>query len=256
VYRIYKDDTMVFKIFHNGNYGFSIGYHDGVKDVELSTPIPNAPIALTTNKKYNLVVYFDFSDVNNATVKVYLDNQLAAQWEGDASVFTSDGNINRIRMYRFSGGYTYWSEFIVADKDTNLLNHGVASFIPYADGTDTEFTGTYANIDEVAMNDDDYIFSDTPGQKQSFNFKTLLDVDDETIEKLALSARVKMVEGSGITKFRFYFVLDGTKYYSDYYSVQTYWDTYRFEQDVRPDNGLKWTRDDLLSIEVGVESAE
>ncbi len=255
---MYLEEEEVFRTFFDVyDIYFGIGYydHDSSSNIILSDTA-NESVEFHYDVAHNIIVYFNFTDINNSVIKLYLNNKLIVTWEGNASNFVGSGYLNKI-LLRGNRAYSVgYSEFIVSDKDTNLLNYGVSSLVPKSNGLDTDFVGGYGDIDDINKDDNDYIFSDSPGQKQSFNFKTLLDVDDETIEKLALSARVKMVEGSGITKFRFYFVLDGTKYYSNYYSVQTYWDTYRFEQDVRPDNGLKWTRDDLLSIEVGVESAE
>ena len=68
-------------------------------------------------------------------------------------------------LYNNNSSYVVHSEFIVANFDTRNLR--VGTYIPFADGTYTDGSGTYADIDETSP-DGNAITLAAVGDKQSY----------------------------------------------------------------------------------------
>lgn len=112
---------------------------------------------------------------------IYLSGSLRDS--GTGSTFS---NICKSRMY---AAYmtTYWSQIRVADY--SLIGTNLKTIVPdTASATNTAWTGTYIEVDEVAYSDADFIYSTSNGDVETYT-KSGLDLSAYIVQGMAVSAR-------------------------------------------------------------------
>lgn len=239
-------------IRHDTDSGLSLDAWDGSAYVTLVQTTVQLTIGSLADKYYQFLIYIKHGA--SGIVKVWLDDVLIIDYSGDLTSYIT-GGFTKMSMHSIGGtGHTgMFSEVVIAD--TNTSTYSVVTLAPTGDGTDTGFTGGYASIDEKSIrNSADLIYSDATGERSNFTLSNL-PVGTEIVHGVVCSARAAAAS-TGPKKFRFYVILDGTRYYSDYYSPEPIWTTYKHIWYTRPDNSERWSRADVDALTIGVESAE
>lgn len=160
---------------------------DGTSTVLItsSTAFPLASIQ-------KLDVYVNYAVAGN--IKMYLNGTLVMDYSGD---LTTDGATTLSGM-AFSHALgnsastqaTYWSEIIAADEDTRALN--LVTLAPSANGNAYNWdTGSYANVDEIVVDDTDLITSATSGQLAQFAVNSSGITGTPAIRAVCVTARAQ-----------------------------------------------------------------
>jgi hypothetical protein len=100
-------------------------------------------------------------------------------------------NIARYGLYPVGNGAigsnSCYSQCVAADFD--LTNYRVYTSPPVSAGNSVAWTGTVADVDEIALNDNDFITSATNDQIEQF-IRTAISIPSGTIAAIAVNARV------------------------------------------------------------------
>lgn len=146
----------------------------------------------------------------------------------------------------------HWSQIIVADEPT--IGMRLFTMYPSGAGATSQFTGSYAAVDEIAYSDSDYVFSDTNGDVSTFAGTLVGALIGYTIRSVGASARAKCGAG-GPQNLRLVLRSGGVNYPSGsdipldvgYTANQVVWET-------DPNTTLDWTATDAAAIQFGVKA--
>lgn len=109
---------------------------------------------------------------------------------GSASM-TSVNNIAKVRFYAGianNSANAHYSQIIYADQAT--VGWKYHSKPPTADGANTAFTGTYADVDEAVLSDADYITSAVANDVETFTGAAMT-LGSGTVKAVVVSMRIK-----------------------------------------------------------------
>lgn len=185
-------------------------------------------------------------------VEVYWNNALRTS--GSASL-TAYANLRSIRLQAHATGVgagAHWSQIQIADVST--LNHNVFTMTPSTAGTDTDGTGTNADITETTLSDATYVEFTTAGQKRSG--KTTARSLTGTVKAVCVTGRLMRVDATGPQKARPYVLIGGTRYYGTTFALTTGFAEYFYVWETNPATGLAWTTADVndANLEIGWEA--
>lgn len=219
---------------------------DGSAYVQLGTATAISPTTL-----YKMCIYIKHGA--SGVVKLWVNDELVINYSGNLSSYiTGAFSLTRLRAGTGSGQSGNYSEVIVADHD--ISGCSLVTLAPGGNSSDTGFTGSYTDIDEVTNSDADYIYSDAAAEQSNFTLSDL-PAGNEYVHGVCCAARAIKGE-TGPQKFRFYVTLDSTRYYSDYITPTGTWTSYRYIWTKRPDNNAYWSRNDVDALTIGVESSD
>ena len=149
------------------------------------------------------------------------------------------------------------SELIIGDGSRALVNYLVETELPTADGTDTNGTGTFADVDDVvsdggatvltlAANGDNHSFT-SPARTQA--------IADGVVGGVSAAGNLKC-DATGPQNARFYLKIGGTRYYSTTFALSTAYSGYEYTWDENPSTAANWTVADAeaAGLEWGVEA--
>lgn len=108
------------------------------------------------------LIKIDINVVNygaSGTVSMYVDGTLIISYTGN--IQTDSATVLSSFTLANSGDNSYWSEVIVSDNDTR--NMSVVTLAPAANGNSFSWTGSYASVNEVSLDDGTLITSATVG---------------------------------------------------------------------------------------------
>jgi hypothetical protein len=192
---------------------------------------------------------FDFwYDSTTGAAKLYVGGTLRLSVTGG----TFDDDIRKVRFYgRDLVSDSNISQVVVADEPT--IGFRVATYYPNGAGSDSAWTGTYTNIDEVTNSDADFINSATNGQVSTFAV-TGPALTGYTVRAVSVSTRAKK-GASGPANLRHAIRSAGTNYFSGsdialdvgYTAVQTIWET-------DPATSAAWVNAAATSLQAGVKA--
>lgn len=117
-----------------------------------NTTLATASVNVSANTLLKLDVYVDY-DVAG-TVNVYQDGTLILSYSGDVTTDAAT-TLNGFVLGNYGAGSQYWSEAIVATIDTRGLS--CITMAPAANGNTFGWSNSYANVDEVTLDDSDLI---------------------------------------------------------------------------------------------------
>jgi hypothetical protein len=135
----------------------------------------------------------------------------------DISVSTT-GSSATLGLGQGSGTYTcefYYDDVAISASDTSgdvdwIGAGGITLLAANANGTDTEWTGTYADVDEVPPNEDtDYWTTSSGGKEETANLENTSGKIYGTIKAVQGQIIIR-AEGAGTDKWRFRHTDDGT----------------------------------------------
>lgn len=206
-------------------------------------------IALTANSLFELVIYFVTGGSGEAAILINgvlvssgpigtATNALKTVELGDA-----DDNLG-----------TNLSEVIIMDGGDSLVGAALETEAPTADGTDTDGTGTYADVDEYPYNDSDFLVLASAAERHSFTSPARTGTID-IITGVSVAARMKR-DASGPQSARFYLKIGGTRYYGTTFALTLGMDGYQYAWPTNPATGTAWTTTDAeaAGLEWGIEA--
>lgn len=148
----------------------------------------------------------------------------------------------------------FFGEIILADGERSLNNSIVETEAPTADATDTDGTGTYAEIDETILSDVDMLTLAAASERNSFTSPART-ATAPVVLGVSVAARMKR-DASGPQSARFYLKIGGTRYYSDTFALTEGFLPYQYTWAEDPSTTAEWTTSDAnsASLEWGIEA--
>lgn len=169
----------------------------------------------------------------------------------DGGNFTEIAQVDVSNIFNNSGSYM---QYALANFDSRTLRFD--ELRPASAGTDTAWTGTYTDIDELGNSFTDVVSSATTGQKEGFVFD---DVDtfytDTSYDVLGVHVSYSAQNTTGNGGVRPFILSAGSYGYGDteaLVSSPTQGFSHFFTTD--PHTGAAWTIAGINAMEVGVES--
>lgn len=197
-------------------------------------------------------------DIPGDILRVWVDEVL----ELDTTFTYSHNAVHQINVTPAGGTGTPghregWSEIIVADNARALDSVLVETEAPNANGTDTDGTGAYTDVDELA-NDatTTAIEFSTAGQRKSFTSPARTGTHGSgTILAVTVAMDLRYVAG-GPEKARFFLKIGGTRYYGPTFTLTLGYSGYQHAWSLNPATSAAWTSTDADSsgLEWGVEA--
>ena len=189
-----------------------------------------------------------------ATVRVYLDNVLLFTYTGDLSGLGISDLDSVLLAGVFATGYDsslHASEIIVSAEDTRLFS--LVTLAPNAAGDANTFTaGAYTDINEVAKNDADTAYSDTPGQGLLVGLSDLPE-GDFIVKDLAVVARLS--DGVGGMGMKLGVKTNGSVVLSDTIALEGAWETKGMSFPINPITDNVFTLAEINALQLAFESA-
>lgn len=175
-------------------------------------------------------------DAATGRVAWYRDGVLHA--EATALALTSFGDIAKVRFVGV-GNTNFWNQTIITDAAQPTIGWNLWTVPPNADGTDTDGTGSYADVDELVTNTTDFIQFDNAGDKHSF-LHAAIAVED-FVRGVAVAAYARRVDGTGPQSIRPYVIIGGVRYYGDTFALTTGFLSYEYIWNQSPATATDWT---------------
>jgi hypothetical protein len=184
---------------------------------------------------------------SSGSAELYVSGSLISS---ASATMTAVTNVNKLRLSNTISS-SYWTQIIAADEST--VGWKLATLAPTADGANTTWTGTYADVDEATtVSDTDFISSANADEVETF---TASDASGAgfTVKALVVAARAR--SGSGPQNIQMAVRSAGANYFSS--SVANIGAGYAGLQAVfstDPATGSAWTLANANSAEIGVKS--
>lgn len=204
--------------------------------------------AFTLNTNYYLDVHVTLGA--SGGVEIFWNGSLVTS--GSASL-TAYSNLRTFQLRSNTASVsTFWSQIQVADVST--VNHSIATFVPSTAGTDTDGTGTNANMTEAVTSDATYVELTAAGQKRSG--KNSARAYTGTVRGVTVGGRLMRVDATGPQKAKPYVLISGTRYYGTTYTLTTGFADYSYTWQTNPATGVEWTASDIndADLEMGWEA--
>ncbi len=182
------------------------------------------------------------------TVNIYVNGTLAVTYTGDIRI-TGTAGLDCVCMGESD---TYISEIIVSDIDTRNVT-ALKTFIPTSDGTTTDWTGAYTDVDEATISDADVNYTDTTDKDQQFNV-TDLPAGTFYISAVKIAARATKSEDAAIGKIELGWKNGSTTTVGTAQSLTTAWVTYEELDVLDPTTSSAWLQADMNALELTVRS--
>lgn len=121
-----------------------------------------------------------------------------------------------------------------------------------SNGTDTDGTGSYTDIDEGTLNDSDFKNLPSSGNKANFKSPARTQGGSGTAKAVTVTARMSTDSSQSI---KFYLLIGGTRYYSSSIALTASLTAYLYSWETNPSTGSAWVLSDAqaASLEWGVE---
>jgi hypothetical protein len=194
----------------------------------------------STRQEYDIHV-----DVTNGTADLYLaGNKRIA---GSATLT----GITDIAQARLGGcNQAYWSQIIVADEST--IGWRLTTVPATSAGATTDWTGTYAEIDEITYSDADFINSATANQVELFAHGTVVP-SGYKVRGVAVTARAK--KGStGPANLQLALRSGGTVYVSSSNALDEGYGAFCNIWETDPATSADFTTSAITALQFGVKS--
>ena len=185
---------------------------------------------------------------------IWIDGTLTRQLTGDTDFFSGSA-VDYVTINGWGAtNARFVSECIIADGDTRGMR--LATLVPNGAGATTDFTGTFADVDEVTINDADFLSSATANQVETMTLTNLSAVAGAlTPVAVVATARARnaatgpqnlqlAVRTNSLDFFSSSLPSLGTSFLDGYFNV---WNT-------NPDTTTAWTVSEINALEAGVKS--
>ena len=149
-----------------------------------------------------------------------------------------------------TGDEYYYSQFIIADEST--IGMKLTPLTPESDAADTAWTGDFASV--VDRNDGLAAFSDTAGERESYNLTDYIGpASPSGIRSIVMASRAA-IGSSGPTGFNHFLKIGGTNYDGANHANPNGIDINITEWTTNPSNSNPWSSSDLDALIAGIRS--
>lgn len=189
-------------------------------------------------------------------IEFYIDGSLIGGTDVDTTTWDNE-TFDNIRLTQMEAStsatyYMWFSEIIVADEST--IGWNLKTLGPEADGTTSDWTGTFADVDEEDPNDTDFVSSGTSGQVELFNPPAGgSEFDGKSIKALVIGGRAQ-ADGAGPLNIQAAVRTNATNYFSSNLSVTTSFASAQAIFATNPDTTNAWVKAEIDAIEYGFRS--
>jgi hypothetical protein len=190
---------------------------------------------------------------DDASIDVYQDGALILSWTGDIATLTGVSDLDSVVFGRTAVTDTpavYLSEIIVSTADTRLFSL-VTLFSNAAGDANTFTAGAHTDIDEVAKNDADTAYSDTPGQGLLVGLSDLPE-GDFIVKDLAVVARLS--DGVGGMGMKLGVKTNGAVHLGDTITLEGAWATKVQQFALNPETDNMFTPTEINALQLAFES--
>lgn len=167
--------------------------------------------------------------------------------------FTGDlSGLNAITYARHYGGYVkaYYSQVFTDTEPT--IGERLYTLPPSATGTNTAWTGTYTEVDEIPYSDADFINSGTANQVETFGI-TAPTLTGYVVQSVTVSARAKY-DGSGPSNIQLALRSGGTDYFSSSQALDVGYEPHQNIWETNPATSAAWVNTAISALQPGVKS--
>jgi hypothetical protein len=239
-------NQVVFKAVHlNAVNQLQFQYWDGSAFVNIG-PIWGF-FGLNTVYKFNLEL-----DLIAGTFNFYNNAVLVASGSGITASARNPVKFNLCNL-GLGGFSAYASKIFMDTEDTR--NSDLITCAANGDGFNTAWTGTYTDINEIAVNDATFISSNTTGQKETFTIATP-SIGINNIKAVVLGCRSNR-SGAGPQNIEPVLRLSGTDYIGSVFATDANINSQSIVIGVNPATGNLWQNSEVTSanFEYGYRSA-
>lgn len=181
------------------------------------------------------------------TAKLYLSGALRVTASATLTAITGitqfihgPTNVNNIQI----------AHVVIADEPT--IGWRLVTVPITGAGATTDWTGTYAEVDEMVYSDADFINSATAAQVELFAHSTAIP-SGYRVQAVGVSARAKK-GGSGPTKLQLALRSAGTTYFSGDKALDVGYDSYEHIWETDPATSAAFTTSAIAALQFGVKS--
>lgn len=217
-------------------------------------------IGSAVNFTFNALMTFDiYFKIDNSAGEftLYANGVSVASFTGDTDLFSNQG-MDRFQIWNTgegSSGNTTWSEMIVTDQST--IGMRLATIRPTGAGNDQQWTGTFADVDDVGVIDDaNYISAASADLVENFALSNLSSVADD-LEPVAIVQTGRIRKGAtGPQNAQWNVRSNSANYFSGNISgLTTSFANYYNVWDDDPDgSGIPWTISAINALQDGLKS--
>lgn len=243
-------NTPLFRIDNNETYRPQ--YWDGGSWVNLKTN----EISTATDADYDVHVKID---ATAGLFVVYQDAAEVYRFEGDTSSIINSTTMDTVDFKSlsdtsttFSSSLNQFSQVAIADEKT--LGWKIATLGVTAQGTETDWTGDNTNVDEITLDVNDFISSDTAGQIETFAIADLPTAASSLIVKEVGVLVSALRDSTGPSQLELVARTNSTNYFSSTLALSTSFESYFHGWTTNPNTGVEWTQTEVDALELGVRS--
>lgn len=197
-------------------------------------------------------------DPVNGFIRYYADQLLMYEFVGDTR--GALGNAERVGFDNTVSSFSFWvgyySQIMVADKDSPLIGAKLYTLPPTALGTDLDWTGLVTDVNHLGINDVTFMNAGTANAKQSFSLALPASIPSG----LKIAGVKQVIRGakdpdSTLTEIQPYLKVGNVNYNSGAtFNLETTTGGAERVIYTNPATGNPWGVADLSGLEVGVEA--
>lgn len=159
--------------------------------------------------------------------------------------FTYLAGINNVRFYGAAGNTSYsgyYSQLIVADEKT--IGWKLAVNAATAAGSNSEWSGSFTDINEIGVNDGTVITGQTAGAVSTFARAARTIPDGFKVKELVVLARARLGDATGAQNAQPVIRVGSTNYAGDAFNLTAGYKNHRGSFPLNPATGQAWVNTD------------
>lgn len=192
-------------------------------------------------------------DASVGEFSIYINNELKGTFTGDTTV-SGESSVDKITLGGMvsSGTFAHHSQIIVADTIT--IGAFAETIAMTADGDNTAWTGTFADIDDIGINDDGtFISSTSAGDLEDFVASDITLPTNYSIAAVVMNARTRR-GATGPQGMQIIERQSATDYFGSDQTLNLGFEPKQEVFSVDLDTSVQWTQAGVNSAKFGVRS--
>jgi hypothetical protein len=181
----------------------------------------------------------------SGTANLYVNGSLVATYTGNVAV-SGVTNLNAVAFQGHTSSVGGFSEMIVASEDTRAMS--LCTTPPTGAGSTDQWTGSYADVNEVTINDSSLIYTNTTAQDEQFTLGSLPS-GTFAVRAVIRSVRASSTAGATATQVAPGFNISGTVYDQGLQSTTTSWETLQALFTQNPATSANWAQADITGLQ-------
>jgi len=155
-------------VYNNSTALLTFQYWNGSSYVDIGTTALVAEIRYVFDVRCNIAA-------SGGSFEFYVNGVLTASFTGNTLRFSGSAIGKAVIAGTWPGAPSIsvsWSQIIIADEDTRTMK--LATLAPNANGTITQWSGSFTDVDDVGViNDADFVFTGSADQREFFGLSDL-----------------------------------------------------------------------------------